>query len=58
MTLDIFADMATPRLEHGVVSSDVSARNDSRSTDQSSADVRQNVAVQVAADNNIELVGL
>lgn len=56
LALDIETNMSASRLEHGNFPTHVATWDDSRSTDESSADVGENATVQVWRDHDVELL--
>lgn len=55
LSTNVEAYVACTRLEDGDVLSEVGARDDSRSTDESASDIGNNVSVQVGCDEDVEL---
>ena len=57
LALDVETDVTASGLEDGDVAAHVAARDNTRATDETSADVGENTSVQVGHDEDVELLG-
>jgi hypothetical protein len=56
LSLNITGNVTAAGLVHGILASQISSRNNTGASHESSTNVGENVAVQVTTENNVKLV--